>query len=129
MEVIDNPRPNVYTIRYTSTHGFGDSSIRIFGTTGCGLSFESTRVMSVLPPAPTVTLTSTPGETCGAILTATFTGTPPFSGTWWDGQTFTTDEYTMVGENVTYHDPNFVTYKMRPEVVRRRMSINVSSIP
>jgi hypothetical protein len=43
--------------------------------------------------------------------------------------TITTDEYTMVGENVTYHDPNFVTYKMRPEVVRRRMSINVSTIP
>ena len=24
----------------------------------------------------------------------------------------------MVGENVTYHDPSFVTYKMRPEVVQ-----------
>lgn len=43
--------------------------------------------------------------------------------------TVTTDEYTMVGESVTYHDPNFVTYKMRPEVVRRRMSVNVSTIP
>src|SRR5262245_62652387 len=40
----------------------------------------------------------------------------------------TTDEYSMVGENVTYHDPNFVTYKMRPEVVRRRTSIDVSTI-
>lgn len=43
--------------------------------------------------------------------------------------TLTTDEYSMVGENVTYHDPNFVTYKMRPEVVRRRTSIDVSTIP
>jgi hypothetical protein len=35
----------------------------------------------------------------------------------------------MVGENVTYHDPSFVTYKMRPEVVRRRTSIDVATIP
>lgn len=41
----------------------------------------------------------------------------------------TTDEYSMVGENVSYHDPGFVTYKMRPEVVRRRTSIDVSTIP
>lgn len=43
--------------------------------------------------------------------------------------TVTTDEYSMVGENVTYHDSSFVTYKMRPEVVRRRTSIDVSTIP
>ena len=43
--------------------------------------------------------------------------------------TLTTDEYSMVGENVTYHDPNFVTYKMRPEVLKRRTSIDVSTIP
>jgi hypothetical protein len=41
----------------------------------------------------------------------------------------TTDEFSMVGENVTYHDPNFVTYKMRPEVVRRRLSVDVTKIP
>lgn len=41
----------------------------------------------------------------------------------------TTDEYSMVGESVTYHDPSFVTYKMRPEVVRRRTTIDVSTIP
>ncbi len=41
----------------------------------------------------------------------------------------TTDEYSMVGENVTYHDPSFVTYKMRPEVVKRRTTIDVSTIP
>jgi hypothetical protein len=43
--------------------------------------------------------------------------------------TVTTDEYSMVGENVTYHDPNFVTYKMRPDVVRRRQNVDVSKIP
>lgn len=41
----------------------------------------------------------------------------------------TTDEFSMVGENVTYHDPNFVTYKMRPEVVKRRLSVDVTKIP
>jgi hypothetical protein len=41
----------------------------------------------------------------------------------------TTEEFSMVGENVTYHDPSFVTYKLRPEVVRRRTSIDVSTIP
>lgn len=95
MEVIGNPQPNVYTIRYTSTHGFGDSTIRIYGTTSCGLTFESTRVINILPPAPTVTLTWEPGETCGAVVTATFTGTAPFSGTWHDGQTFTTNDSTI----------------------------------
>jgi hypothetical protein len=49
----------------------------------------------------------------------------PVAGT----DSLTTDEYSMVGENVTYHDPTFVTYKMRPEVVRRRTSIDVSTIP
>jgi hypothetical protein len=49
----------------------------------------------------------------------------PSAGT----ETLTTEEYSMVGENVTYHDPNFVTYKMRPEVVRRRTNINVATIP
>ena len=92
MEVIANPQPNVYTIRYTSTHGFGESMIRVWGTTHCGASFEASRPILIRPPAPTVTLSSVPGETCGALITATFTGTAPFTGTWWDGQTFTTNE-------------------------------------
>ena len=37
--------------------------------------------------------------------------------------------YSMVGESVTYHDPNFVPYKNRPEVVARRLAIDVSQIP
>ena len=37
--------------------------------------------------------------------------------------------YSMVGESVTYHDPNFVPYKNRPEVVARRLATDVSQIP
>ena len=44
---------------------------------------------------PTATLTTSPDPLCGANVTATFTGTAPFSGTWSDGQTFTTDGYTI----------------------------------
>lgn len=33
------------------------------------------------------------------------------------------------GENITYLEPNFVPYKMRPEVRARRMAIDVSKIP
>jgi hypothetical protein len=43
--------------------------------------------------------------------------------------TFSTAEYSMVGESVTYADPNFVTYKNRPEVVARRKAIDVATIP
>ena len=41
----------------------------------------------------------------------------------------TTEEYTMDGENVKYADPNFVTYKNRPEVKARRLAIDVATIP
>jgi hypothetical protein len=37
--------------------------------------------------------------------------------------------YTMLGESVIYNDPNFVPYKNRPEVVARRLAIDVASIP
>lgn len=43
--------------------------------------------------------------------------------------TYSTSEYSMVGENVTFADPNFVTYKNRPEVRARRMKIDVATIP
>jgi hypothetical protein len=43
--------------------------------------------------------------------------------------TFSTSEYSMVGENVTFTDPNFVTYKNRPEVRARRLAIDVATIP
>jgi len=57
----------------------------------------SREVYNFLPPTPsaTATLTSTPDPVCGAILTVTFTGAPPFTGTWSDtGETFTTSSYT-----------------------------------
>lgn len=95
MEVVDSPSPNVYNVRYTSSHGTGESQVRIWSTTACGETVENTRVMQVLAPRPTATLTSTTDEVCGATLTATFTGTPPFTATWADnGETFTTSEYT-----------------------------------
>ena len=37
--------------------------------------------------------------------------------------------YTQDAENVTYHDPNFVPYKNRPEVRARRQKIDVTTIP
>ncbi len=96
MELVDSPQPNVYNVRYTSTHGAGSSTIRIYGTTACGVSFEKTNVMQILPPQPTATLTSTPNADCGATVTATFTGTAPFTATWSDtGETFTTSETTV----------------------------------
>lgn len=95
MEVVGNPQPNVYAIRYTSTHGTGTSTVRIYGTNHCGLTFEGTRDMVIMAAQPTATITSTLGENCGAVLTVTFTGTAPFTATWGDtGQTFTTNSTT-----------------------------------
>jgi hypothetical protein len=37
--------------------------------------------------------------------------------------------YTMIGESVYYNDPTFVPYKNRPEVVARRLAVDVASIP
>jgi hypothetical protein len=37
--------------------------------------------------------------------------------------------YTMLGESVIYNDPSFVPYKNRPEVVARRLAIDVATIP
>jgi hypothetical protein len=96
MELVGSPYANVYEVRYTSTHGAGSSTIRVYGTTACGVSFEKTNVMQILPPQVTATLTSTPNADCGATVTATFTGTAPFSATWSDtGETFTTSETTF----------------------------------
>lgn len=94
MEIIDNPYPNAYIVRYTSTHGAGTSNVRVYGTTACRQTFEATRTMQILPPAPTATLSSVQGESCGAVITVTFTGTAPFTATWSDGETFTTNSNT-----------------------------------
>jgi hypothetical protein len=37
--------------------------------------------------------------------------------------------FTMVGENVTYHDPSFVPYKMREAARRARATADISKIP
>jgi len=96
MEIVDSPAPNVYLMRYTSSHGGGDSTVRIFGTTRCGASFESTAVLTIIPIPPTAVLTSTPGATCGATVTATLKGAAPFTGRWSDtGETFTTNDTTV----------------------------------
>jgi hypothetical protein len=42
--------------------------------------------------------------------------------------TYSTSEFSMVGENVTYADPNFVTYKNRPEVVERRKKLGTAGV-
>lgn len=91
MELVDNPSPGIYNIRYTSTHGTGESFVRVYGTTNCGIAFENTRVLQVIPPPPTVTLSVAAGSCGKQLLTATFTGTAPFTATWGDtGETFTT---------------------------------------
>jgi hypothetical protein len=43
--------------------------------------------------------------------------------------TYVTEEFAMDGENVKFADPNFVTYKNRPEVRARRLAIDVATIP
>lgn len=99
MELVDNPSPGIYNIRYTSTHGTGESLVRVYGTTNCGIAFENTRVLQVIPAPPTVTL-SVAGGSCGKqLLTASFTGTAPFTATWGDtGETFTTTGNTYTRE-------------------------------
>ncbi|HEX8410128.1 MAG TPA: hypothetical protein VF883_14795 [Thermoanaerobaculia bacterium] len=94
--VIDYDGGNFFVVRYTSTHGPGTSTIRVYGTNHCGVAFETTRVLEILQPPPTALLTSTPAGTCGADLTVTFTGVPPFTATWGDtGETFTTNDFTV----------------------------------
>lgn len=95
VEIVSNPWPGYYYVKYTSTHGAGQSTIRVYGTTACGATFEATRVLTISAPLPTATLTSTADPLCGANVTVTFTGVAPFSGTWNDGTTFTTNEYSI----------------------------------
>jgi hypothetical protein len=99
MAIVSNPWPGYYVISYTSTHGTGESHVRIYGTTQCGIAFEATRVMQVIPQPPTATLSVASG-TCGKqLVTVTFTGTAPFTATWSDnGQTFTTSDFTYTRE-------------------------------
>jgi hypothetical protein len=106
-----------------------DAAVQIHKESGLDFIVWGRRVF-VGDPTAAVQLarqgSSSPTSTEPATEVASAAPVEPQTGA---SDTITTDEYTMVGENVTYHDPNFVTYKMRPEVVRRRMSINVSTIP
>lgn len=87
---------NTYIVRYTSTHGVGETTVRVFGTTTCGVPFETSQVMTVVPQPPTATLTYVQNESCGATVTATLTGTAPYTVTWGDtGETLTTSETTL----------------------------------
>jgi hypothetical protein len=97
MEIVSSPFPNAYIVRYTSSHGAGDSTVRIYGTTQCGTPFEATQVMTILPMPPQMTLTSEPGASCGAVVTATISGgTAPYTIYWSDtGLTETTSETTV----------------------------------
>jgi hypothetical protein len=110
MAIVSNPQPNVYVVSYSATHGLGTSNIRVYGTTKCGATFETTRTIQIIAPQPRVELTSVQGETCGAIITATFTGTAPFTATWGDtGETFTTNSNTytrVVGQSGFYYLTN-----------------------
>jgi PKD-like domain len=86
---------NFAIVDYYSTHGPGTSTVRVYGTTACGVAFEATRELQILPPPPQAMITSEPAEACGANVTVTFTGVPPFTATWGDtGETFTTSEST-----------------------------------
>jgi len=105
MEIISEPWPDTYILGYTSTHGPGSSDIRIYSTNICGVTTETTRTMQIQPARATATLTSTPDPVCGAILTVTFTGVAPFTGTWSDtGETFTTNESTYTRHVATSGD-------------------------
>lgn len=95
MEVVGTPEPNVYAILYTSSHGTGTSNVRVWAANACGETVETTRTMQILAPRPTATISSVPGETCGATITVTFSGTAPFSGTWENGEQFTTNDSTI----------------------------------
>jgi hypothetical protein len=108
MRVIDNPYPGVYVVEYTPAHGAGQSTIRVWGTARCGIAFEGSTVLEITPARPRATLTSSPDPLCGAIVTATFSGTAPFSGTWSDsGESFTTNE-TTITRHVRYNTFVFV---------------------
>ncbi len=97
MEIVSSPFPNAYLVRYTSSHGVGESTVRIYGTTQCGTPFEATQVMTIFPMPPQLMLTSEPGASCGAVVTATITGgTAPYTIYWSDtGLTETTNETTV----------------------------------
>jgi hypothetical protein len=106
-----------------------DAATQILTESGLDFIVWGQRIF-VGDPTAAVALPRQAGKTEGAATAAVETAeAAPAPEAVAGSDSMTTDEFSMVGENVTYHDPSFVTYKMRPEVVRRRTSIDVSTIP
>lgn len=100
--------------------GLADAAVQILKESGLDFIVWGRRVF-VGDPTAAVQLARQPSvDTASVALPTEPSGA---------SDTVTTDEYTMVGENVSYHDSNFVTYKMRPDVVRRRTTMDVATIP
>lgn len=94
MEVIGTPAPGTYTVCYTSGKATGYSLIRFKATSACGETTES--LVSLDVAQPQARLSAVGGIDCGnAKVVVEFRGTPPFSGTWEDGSTFSTNEYRL----------------------------------
>ncbi|HEX6086096.1 MAG TPA: hypothetical protein VF266_16305 [Thermoanaerobaculia bacterium] len=73
-------------------HGGGDIAIRDFHDGSCfGVVRGATSLVRL---QPSVTLSGS-GACGNGTLTATFDGVPPFSGTWSDGESFTTSSTTL----------------------------------
>jgi hypothetical protein len=83
---------------------------------------------SATPPAA-VELAGASKPQLSAVEPDTPLGTPSTEEQATAAATFEASEYKMVGENIHYNDASFVTYKMRPEVVQRRVNTDVALIP
>lgn len=110
--------------------GLGDAAVQILTQSGLDFIVWGDRIFVGDPKAavqlraagPAQTEEAAPAEAVVAEAAAAAEEVPASS-------TYSTGEFSMVGENVTYTDPNFVTYKNRPEVKARRMKVDVATIP
>lgn len=110
----------------------GDAAVQILTQSGLDFIVWGDRIFVGDPKAavqikaagaPQVAEAAPPPEETVTVTTPTGTEEVPAHST------FSTGEFSMVGENVTYADPNFVTYKNRPEVRARRLKTDVATIP
>jgi hypothetical protein len=86
---------STHTLRYAPVTS-GPTTLNVSGSNHCGDTFSGSTPLFPQHVQATATLTSTPHPTCGADVTVTFTGTPPFSGRWSDtNETFTTESTTL----------------------------------
>jgi hypothetical protein len=119
----------VVTVRIERV-ALADAAVTILKESGLDFIVWGRRIF-VGDPTAAVQLARQAGSSAGAssVASADQGASAPAADQPPGTDSLTTEEYSMVGEHVTYHDPTFVTYKMRPEVVRRRTSIDVSTIP